>query len=367
MNKTSSVLHLLSSLEVGGKERCAIRLAQKGLRLGASHALFLFDAPYRGGPVDLDPGSVPWQFVQRQPGIDIRLGSAIAEAAKSMDASAIHAHNETAIFYAVIARALRPGRRMRVIGTFHTRPSYRKTSTRVLAATAFRFADELVAVSEEMASWLTRSRLVPRCGVVTNGVDIEHFAPVAKLPDTTSVNFVTVSRLAPIKRHVDLIEAFKRMHVGCPGTMLSIHGTGPMEPDVRQWASSAPSSILVRGIARDVRQALSEADVFVQCSDHEGTPLALLEAMAMGIPAICTDVGGMPEMVGRSEADGGCALLVPPRDVDALASAMGRLASDPALRARLGANARHRAGVYAFEREWSRYSEIYAGQPLSRG
>lgn len=360
------MLHLLSSLEVGGKERAAIRLAQKALEQGWSSSIFLFDAPYRGAPVDLDPGEVPWRFFRRRPGIDMKLAGAIARAARSAGAAVMHAHNETAIFYAIVARALLPGMRVRVVGTFHTRPSYPKASTRLAAAVAFRFADRIVAVSDEMARWLMTSRLVPRCGVVVNGVDLERFSPAARHAFKRSVVFVSLSRLAPVKRHADLIDAFERMHASCPDTLLTIHGTGPMEPEIRRRASGASASILVPGVASNARQALSEADVFVQCSDHEGTPLALLEAMAMALPVICTDVGGMPAVVGRSEAEGGCALLVPPRDTRALAAAMTMLASDAAMRARLGANARRRAARYAFEREWRLYRHLYAGSPSGR-
>jgi glycosyltransferase involved in cell wall biosynthesis len=82
--------------------------------------------------------------------------------------------------------------------------------------------------------------------------------------------------------------------------------------------------------------------VFTLSSRHEGLPIALLEAMALGVPPVVTSVGGNAEVVSDA-VDG---VLVPPGDPDALASAYVALAQDPATRARLGAAAATRAEAF---------------------
>ena len=91
--------------------------------------------------------------------------------------------------------------------------------------------------------------------------------------------------------------------------------------------------------AERARATLAAATIFVLPSFVEGMPMALLEAMALGLPVIATPVGGVPEIVTH-QVDG---LLVPPGDVDALAAAIARLMSEPALRERLGRAARETA------------------------
>ena len=90
------------------------------------------------------------------------------------------------------------------------------------------------------------------------------------------------------------------------------------------------------GQRRDIPDLLSALDIFVLPSHSEGVSLALLEAMAAGLPVIATAVGGLPEVV----TDGENGLLIPPKDPEALAQALARLLADPALAKKLGENAR---------------------------
>jgi glycosyltransferase involved in cell wall biosynthesis len=100
---------------------------------------------------------------------------------------------------------------------------------------------------------------------------------------------------------------------------------------------------------------LAAADAFVLPSHREALPMALLEAMAWGLPAICTPVGSIPE-VARHE---GNALIVPVRDPAALAAALERLATDPALRARMGSAARASVAGMAVEAYVARLRTLY--------
>jgi glycosyltransferase involved in cell wall biosynthesis len=100
---------------------------------------------------------------------------------------------------------------------------------------------------------------------------------------------------------------------------------------------------------------LAGLDVFCMTSRFEGLSIALLEAMANGIPPVVTAVGGIPEAV-RDEIDG---LLVPPGDARATASALGRVVRDDGLRRRLGLAARARAEVFDLDAAVRRLEQIY--------
>jgi glycosyltransferase involved in cell wall biosynthesis len=110
------------------------------------------------------------------------------------------------------------------------------------------------------------------------------------------------------------------------------------------------------GLRRDVPDLLSAMDILVLPSHTEGFGLALVEAMAAGLPVIATSVGALPEVV--TEGENG--LLIPPRDAGALAGALERLLSDPALAQRLGANARtHVREHFSLDRLGQEINKIY--------
>jgi glycosyltransferase involved in cell wall biosynthesis len=107
---------------------------------------------------------------------------------------------------------------------------------------------------------------------------------------------------------------------------------------------------------RDIAAWLPHFDLFVLPSDWEGVSKALLEAMACGLPVIASAVGGTPEVV----VNGTSGLLVPPRDVQALAAAIDLLLADSQQRAAMGQAARLRAGQeFSLEMTVARLSSLY--------
>ena len=98
-------------------------------------------------------------------------------------------------------------------------------------------------------------------------------------------------------------------------------------------------------------------DVFVLSSRHEGLPISLLEAMAVGRPVVATRAGGIPEVL----TDGRDGLVVPSGDPMALADAVLRLLRDAALRERLGLAARRRAADFDIRAAVRRQEEVYEG------
>ena len=113
--------------------------------------------------------------------------------------------------------------------------------------------------------------------------------------------------------------------------------------------------VLFLGEVADVLKVLAAADVFLFASLYEGLPNALLEAMAVGLPAVSTAVGGIPEVV----TEGKTGYLVPVRRPDLIAQRMVMLASDSELRCKLGAGARERMKAFSMERMVRAYEDLY--------
>jgi glycosyltransferase involved in cell wall biosynthesis len=154
---------------------------------------------------------------------------------------------------------------------------------------------------------------------------------------------LAVGRLSHEKGHVDLVRALGALHNTNPALdfKLVVVGDGPERARVEAAARACGigGRVLFAGHAADVRPFYALADALALPSHSEGSPNVLLEAMVSGVPVAATAVGGVPEMV----ADGESALLVPPRDAEALASALERLLTDATLSARLAARAKERA------------------------
>jgi glycosyltransferase involved in cell wall biosynthesis len=207
-----------------------------------------------------------------------------------------------------------------------------------------------------------------RMVVLPNAVDTELFQPVPRDPalsarlglseDTFVV--MSVGGLYPNKGHRFLLGAIAQVRRSIPGVRLVVVGEGRERRKLERqvMAEGIEDCVHFAGLQHNVPQWLSLADIFVQPSLIEADPLALHEAMAMGLPVVATDSGGVPELLEYGSAG----VLVPPADPRGLARALERLAANPSEVAVLGQSAR-RSAVEKFnltdyeERLW----EVYRG------
>ncbi|HVS63818.1 MAG TPA: glycosyltransferase, partial [Thermoanaerobaculia bacterium] len=212
-----------------------------------------------------------------------------------------------------------------------------------------RLCDRVVAVSEaSRQALIERERCDPgRIVVIENGVDCQRFRPrepdvVRRALELPSDAIVVggIGRLSPKKGFHVLVNAVGRLLAAGLPVELVLVGEGPERARLEAEARAAGLEGRVRflGHRSDVQDLYSAFDVFVLPSYEEGSPNALLEAMASGCPVIATAVGGTPEILG----DFSLGRLISPGDPEARAAALGELLEDAALRRRLGEQARRR-------------------------
>lgn len=150
---------------------------------------------------------------------------------------------------------------------------------------------------------------------------------------------ITVGRLSREKGHVDLISALSHLHRSQPELdfKLIIVGDGPERQRVERAAASLglAGRVVFAGHVSNVRPYYEMAHALALPSHTEGSPNVLLEAMAAGVPVVAAAVGGIPEIVTHDES----ALLVAPRDPQALGTAIGRVLTDARLASRLATSA----------------------------
>jgi len=149
---------------------------------------------------------------------------------------------------------------------------------------------------------------------------------------------VTATRLVEPKNLEMLIETGAVLRDMGIDIKISIFGTGPLEKVLKRRIQdqNLEYQVELHGFTSQFNDILCAADIFVLCSRHEGLPMALIEAMSMGIPVVCTDVGGMKEVVINQENG----LLVQLNDVQAMAEAIHRLSGDRTLARSLAENAK---------------------------
>lgn len=175
---------------------------------------------------------------------------------------------------------------------------------------------------------------VVRCGVALDQL------PSRSVAGSEGIRTVTVGRLSPEKGHAGLLEAFAVLAKDHPAARLRLVGSGPEEQALQALSRSLGIVGQVEFVGRlsesEALAEISRSDILVLPSLMEGLPVVLMEAMALGVPVIASQVAGIPELV-QHDRDG---LLFTAGRWDELRNCMGLLMTDNALRDRLSQNAR---------------------------
>lgn len=171
---------------------------------------------------------------------------------------------------------------------------------------------------------------------------------------------VACGRLENEKNYPLLIDAFNIVKKKISDAKLEIYGTGSLAGILKSKINELKlqDSLILKGVSHDIPKVLAHADLFVICSDYEGMPNALMEAMAVGVPAISTDCpcGGPRELFGEELSD----MLIPVGDVKILANKMIELLSNDERRAEVGRKMKERSEAFRIDKigkEWIEYAE----------
>ena len=278
-----------------------------------------------------------------KPRVQIAAGIALGRWGRRVGATLFHGHGLKRLPLYVIAakRAHVP-----LVITLHNLvPNHNSRLLSLLLHQCFR----VIAVSHAVA------RTAPvRATVVHNGIDLTPFTSLLSRRQARSrlrwpqeeLVVLSVARLSPEKGLETLIKAAQGLNL-----RVVIAGEGPEHAPL-----AALGGAQLLGARDDIPLLLAAADLYCQPSHREGLGLAIIEAMAAGLPVVASDVGGIPELIPDSETG----VLVPVGDFTALRQALSRLSTDPQQRAALGQRARERAVVcFSEERMRQQTRELY--------
>lgn len=352
------ILHIITSLGVGGAENLlkelAILFEARGVNITIitlTHVnTFIFDVLKREGvtvitcPVNRKLSLKNVLFLKRH--------------LLTNRYDIIHAHLTYDLYTLALANFL-CGRKFRLVATEHSTANRRRRNIVVrlffLENWLYWQYSKIICVSQEVLDSLVRfmPKLRGKCVIVNSGVNLAKFSvdycPVERLKKPT---ILCVGSLRAVKDQATLIRAIKLIK----GVELLLVGDGPMRGELSILINelNLNDRVFLLGHRPDIMNIMKKAFVYVQPSRYEGMSMAILEALASGLPIVSSDVPGMRSLID------GIGLLFPVGNVEYLAQIInGLLITNGEFLAELSEKSRKRASLFSIEESVNGYCKIY--------
>lgn len=227
-----------------------------------------------------------------------------------------------------------------------------------VARCVYRISDKIICYTET-----ERDRLIDlgvnaeKISVIHNGVDTDHFAPLANIPAKNQI--LWIGKYVPGKGVEYLLRGFQLFSREFPDYTLLMIGRGPQKDDCTKMIEDLGlnEKVILRDFVdnKDLPEIYQQSSLFVLPSLMEGVPRTILEAMACGVPVACTELPQLVKIVS------GCGLLFPPKDPEALAAALSTLVSDHEMAQGCGRNGRKKAvSTYSWSDTVSKTLDLYS-------
>ena len=331
-----NITHVVESLGRGGLERMVIDLVEAQLQQGHKCLIVcLFNA---GELAEEARGKgIECIVCSKKKGIDLSVIYKLRKAFKQNSTEVIHTHNAVAHYYAYFSSFM-----LKIKCFLNTRHGLGARDPNAKREkhykSTLRRTNYVVAVCEAAKKKLIEDGIVDRerCVVVPNGIKVNSYISIknknsnnsalGKVKKSKNLIIGSVGRLNWAKDYFTLLDSFKLLSEEYDHISLEIIGGGALREKLQEHVSKIGVSDLVEllGDKEDVKPFLSNMDIFVMSSVSEGYSIALLEACAVGLPIVATDVGGNSEIVQHGKNG----LIVPPKDPVALAKNISALIQD---------------------------------------
>lgn len=360
------VLCLVKGLGPGGTERLLLSLVLLRDRARFDYRV-MYLLPWKTALVaDFEEAGVQVECLGVRHEQDLRWAIRLRRALRHGGFDIVHVHSPYAGGVArLVARSLPRNIRPAVISTEHNVWWGYRRLTQWLTSATFHWGDAWLAVSDPVRASMP-PRLRRRVEVVVNGVIPEKVlaqrafrdevrGELGLVPDDVAI--ITVGNLTAKKGYPDLMAAARLLiDRGLPVQFVSV-GQGPLEGELHALHHTMGLGDRFRflGYHSEPTRILAGCDLFALASLYEGLPVAIMEALVIGLPAVVTAVGGVPDAV----TDGVEGLLVDPGRPDLMAAALEKLVLDPDTRTRMAAAAAERGLTFDMRNARDRVEEIY--------
>lgn len=296
---------------------------------------------------------------------DVRWPIRLAKLIRYGEWDVVHVHSPLPGSIARLAVRSMGAERPKLVCTEHNAWGTFSAPTRLVNRLTSRWDDAVFAVSDEARISMTGSSAA-KAVTLTHGIDVAHTSGFAGQRAAVrselgigagELVIGTVANFRVQKDYPNFLRAAQLLIDRDVAARFVIVGQGPLEQETRALAQELQlgEQVIFTGFRPDAVRVMSAFDMFTLASSWEGLPVALMEALAHGLPVVATAVGGVAEAMH----DGEDALLVPPSNPVALADAWRRVIADDALRARLAGTASARAGEFDVSRAQQEIERTY--------
>lgn len=325
------ILHVIWGLTPGGAERQLVTIAK---HQAETHDVQVCCLECGGEFVgELSDAGIKVHILGKRPGFDFKALGKLISLLKENKIDVMHSHIWSANLWGRLA-AIFAGTPVKIIhehSMFSIEKLYRRGIDQILSW----FTDAVICVSSEILHHTICDSFISsgKCVLIRNGIDLEKYEKAEKLRNMSLEvrnassmprRIAIIGALEPRKDHVSFIKAANRILEDGFDVGFLIVGDGPLRENLEEMVKNLgrEDKIKFTGVSSDIPGILADTSIYVSSSLTEGISIAMLEAMAVGVPVVATAVGGNVELCGRNAAAG---LLVPPSNSEALAGGIKAL------------------------------------------
>jgi glycosyltransferase involved in cell wall biosynthesis len=294
MHKTN-VLHIIDTLGVGGAEKILVGTVN-GLHWFQHHVIYLNGADDMASVL---PAGCKIVKLNCRSKFDIpRAALKLRKYIRRNNIDIVHSH----LFMATLVARMACPKNIKLFTTIHNLPSKNFFAENPIARWLEKITSNkrhhLIAICHEVfKDYKKNFGIKGEYAILYNYVDESYYAPeYKKMNFNGTFRMVAVGNLKEQKNYKFLIEAFKRMP---KNVYLDIYGSGTQEQELRDEIERHHLNINLCGVRKDIQHVLPNYDAFIMSSRFEGQPIALLEAMACGMPAILSDIPVLREVTNN--------------------------------------------------------------------
>lgn len=343
------VLHVISSLEIGGAQRLLSDLLPKQKQQGIDVSLLVLKSEDNAFSKKVADAGVPIISLNVKSFRNPFLAFTIRKIIRQYDV--VHAHLVHALYICSLAAR---GLKTKMVYTEHSTSNNRRGKSYVRPIEKFIYGryDKLISISQQtqdaLQEWLQSKD--ERFVVINNGIDTKAFANIHK--EIIPKSLIMVSRFASSKDQETVIRAMKELD---DDVILRLVGDGENLEHCKQVARECGVEDRVQflGARADVAELVAESYIGIQSSNWEGFGLTAVEIMACGKPVIATNVDGLKQVVE------GAGNLFPVGDEKALMSIVYSILSDSSLYKKMSDLSKERALIFDIENTSKKYKNIY--------
>ncbi len=353
--------------EIYGAERVIFNLAIEQIKRGFDTKVVYFKRSGRNSFLEsLHEHGIPVYVIPSTGKLDIGAFLALRRICLDSPPQILHSHGYKGYIFSAILKRI--SNSFIIVSTKHisTDSSSRIQIYDYLGDTSLKFFDWIIAVSDFTKESLVERHIpADKIEVIHNGVDIpingreagDRLRSELKLgPDSKLIGFI--GRLTPQKGISYLLEAARIVSAETKDIYFVLIGDGELREDTESFISSnnLEERVLTLGWRKDATELLRDIDILLLPSLFEGTPMIMLESMALGVPVVGSAVGGISEVIEDRESG----LLIKPCDPDAIVSSIHELLENRELAEKISRNSIEEIKTrYSSEHMTEMYNETY--------